>query len=340
MLSPLSLGGLAPAATNQLEEPAPVAEAQPGEAGVFFASSLDAVGGDGTNPPSWVMQEPGQDTQVQKTAHQRGINPCMIPDPGFAAYRKWDRAPSMGQMILPKDMDLGPNGEFDVFFHFHGHDPARKSWVQAMDSAVLVGIDLGVGSGAYLGKFQIKEEFELLVSSVEAGVRERLAVAEARARRIGLSSWSAGYGAVGQILRKPELQQRIDTVVLLDGLHTGYQGNGLEVAKLRPFAAFANLAAQGEKLMFVSHSSIIPPGYASTTETASYLAWKTGGKPVTAQSRSGDSVGLSLVRRYSRGNFHVRGYAGNDTLDHCAHLALYKDVLRTHVAPRWQLHVD
>ena len=29
-------------------------------------------------------------------------------------------------------------------------------------------------------------------------------------------------------------------------------------------------AKAGEKLMFVSHSSIIPPGYASTTETANW----------------------------------------------------------------------
>ena len=31
--------------------------------------------------------------------------------------------------------------------------------------------------------------------------------------------------------------------------------------------------------MFVSHSSIIPPGYASTTETANFLIEKVGGKP-------------------------------------------------------------
>jgi hypothetical protein len=47
-------------------------------------------------------------------------------------------------------------------------------------------------------------------------------------------------------------------------------------------------------------------------------------------------VGLDLISRYNRGGFHVRGFSGNDTLDHCAQLSLYKDVLRTHVAPRWE----
>jgi hypothetical protein len=61
-----------------------------------------------------------------------------------------------------------------------------------------------------------------------------------------------------------------------------------------------------------------------------------GGSPEESYSRAGDPLGLDMISRYSRGGFHVRGYAGNDTLDHCAQLSLYKDVLRTHVAPRWE----
>jgi hypothetical protein len=99
---------------------------------------------------------------------------------------------------------------------------------------------------------------------------------------------------------------------------------------------FARQAANGDKFMFVSHSSIIPPDYASTTQTANYLIWQMGGEPAHAVSRAGDPVGLDLISRYSRGEFYVRGFSGNDALDHCAHLSLYKDVLRSHIAPRWQ----
>lgn len=285
--------------------------------------------------PRWVVQLPGPETQQQTSVKERGANPCMMPDPGFGNYTGWDRAPSMGQMILPKDLELGADGEFDVFFHFHGHDPARKAWVQAMEHAVLVGVDLGIGSGAYLSKFGNREEFRALLASVEAGVAQRLGVDQARAGRIGLSSWSAGYGAVGQVLRDAAMADRVDSVVLLDGLHTSIDGNGLEQTKLQAFVDFAERAADGEKLMFVSHSSIIPPDYASTTQTASFLIWKTGGEPQAAKRRSGDPTGLDLISRYSYSGFHVRGYSGNDTLDHCAHLSLFKDVLRSHVIPRW-----
>jgi hypothetical protein len=286
--------------------------------------------------PAWVLREPGPETQRQKSIKQRGANPCMAPDPGFGTYHGWDRAPSVGQMIVPKDLKLGPDGSFEVFFHFHGHDPARKAWVQAMHSTVLVGVDLGIGSGNYLTKFQIKDEFQRLLASVEEAIAEQSGVVGAHAGRIGLSSWSAGYGAVGQVLRDGAMADRVDTVVLLDGLHSGLDGTTLDRGRLSPFVDFAERAARGEKLMFVSHSSIIPPGYASTTQTANYLIWRLGGSPQETHTRAGDPVGLDLISRYSLGGFHVRGFSGNDTLDHCAHLSLYKDVLRTHVAPRWE----
>ena len=109
----------------------------------------------------------------------------------------------------------------------------------------------------------------------------------------------------------------------------------LNEAQLKPFVRFAYEARRGRKFMFVSHSSIIPPGYASTTETANYLISKLRGRPRKARRRRGDPMGLELISRFSRGNFHVRGYRGNDQMDHCAHIGLYRDVLKVHIRRRW-----
>jgi hypothetical protein len=40
---------------------------------------------------------------------------------------------------------------------------------------------------------------------------------------------------------------------------------------MKPWFEFAKLAVVNERLMVVTHSSIVPPGYASTTETADWL---------------------------------------------------------------------
>jgi hypothetical protein len=296
--------------------------------------SSSSAPSDGKSKVAWFLEKPRPPTQTQKSASDRGVNPCNSPDPGFGIYGAWDRAPSMGQMIAPGRGGLTQSGQFDVMFHFHGHEPVRKEWVRVMDGAVLVGIDLGIGSGPYESAFAAPGTFEKLVESVERAMSKRSGK-PARARKIGLSAWSAGYGSVQQILRQPYGKRVVDAVVLLDGLHSGYSPDSLNELQLQPFTDFSREAAAKRKLFFVSHSSIIPPGYASTTETANFLIFKLGGKPHRTAPRGTDPMGLDLISRFTRGNFHVRGYSGNDKMDHCAHIGLLKDVLKVHIKPRW-----
>lgn len=282
-------------------------------------------------PPPW--------TQKQKSVAERGINPCNTPDPGFGGYDKWSRDVTMGQMIAPKKGGVNARGEFDLMIHFHGHEAVRKEWIQVMRAAVLVGIDLGLGSGPYETSFAPRGTLKSLVESVERAMAKRSGNKKAHVRRLGLSGWSAGYGAIQNSLNDPWGKAHVDTVVLLDGLHCGYSGRSLNEQQLKPFMEFSALAASGRRLMVVTHSSIIPPGYASTTETANFLVMKLGGRPVRSQPRASDPMGLELISRYSRGGFHVRGFAGNDTLDHCAQIGFFRDVLKVHVQPRWRARV-
>jgi hypothetical protein len=282
---------------------------------------------------SFVAKKPPASTQTSKTVAERGgVNPCNTPDPGFGLYDKWARGIDMGQLVLPKDPRFARGGQFDVVFHFHGHEAARKEWVTVMDGAVLVGIDLGLGSGPYEAAFDAPDAFARLVTSVERAVEKKTG-RPAKARKIGLSAWSAGYGAVQKILGQKYGKERVDAVILLDGLHCGYQGQSVNALQIQAFSEFAKRAAAKQKLMFVSHSSIIPPGYASTTETANFLIHEVGGAPKA--SRGAGPLGMDLVSRYTQGNFHVRGFSGNDKMDHCAHLSLYRDVLKIHLKPRW-----
>ncbi|MCL2822860.1 MAG: LysM peptidoglycan-binding domain-containing protein [Polyangiaceae bacterium] len=288
----------------------------------------------------FVVGPPAAWTQTQKSVQERGgVNPCNTPDPGFGIYGPWDRALLMGQMISPEKGGINQAGEFDVMIHFHGHEAIRKEWVKVMDGAVLVGIDLGIGSGPYESAFRMPTKFRDLVKSVEARMAKKTGIGSARARKVGLSAWSAGYGAVGEILKQSYARQLVDTVILLDGLHCGYVEKELNGAQLEAYVSFARQAAQGRKMMFVSHSSIIPPGYASTTETASYLIMQLGGRPQMVQSRGRDPYGLDRILMFDRGEpggFHVRGFTGNDRMDHCAHIGLLRDVLEVRVKGRWK----
>ena len=259
----------------------------------------------------------------------------MTADPGFGSYSTWSRAPAMGQMIVPNSLTKSST-TFDVVFHFHGHEAARKEWVRSVDGVVLVGIDLGNGSGAYQEGFAVPAVFEALLKSVERGVQEHVGNPKLRAGRVGLTAWSAGYGAVTRILGSNFGKRRVDAVALFDGLHTSYASGNLDTARLEPVVDFAQRAAHGEKVFYISHSSIVPPGYASTTETSNYLIWRLGGKPEPASTSRQFPLGLELINSYSQGDFTVRGFSGAGKLDHCAHFGIMGEVVKSRFVARWR----
>jgi hypothetical protein len=294
---------------------------------------------DGPTKPA-VQVEPKDENAAPKAPAKKrrgGINPCMTPDPGFGIYDHWNGSGmSVGQVLLPHQGGISKSGQFDVVIHFHGHEPIRKEFVKTAKGIVLVGVDLGIGSGAYQAPFSNPSMFTNLLASVEAAVARHAGRPSAKIRKLALSSWSAGYGAIEQILRQPA-GKKVDAVILLDSLHAGYtdeQTHALKTDQLTPFIDFAKRAAKKQAFMFMSHSSIIPPGYASTTEVAEYVVGKLGGKPKKAHRQ--DVLGLDMIDRFDKGNFHMRGYTGDDKPDHCAHIGLMADIVRSHLEPRWK----
>lgn len=287
--------------------------------------------------PAWVRARPEPFTQGERSIGERGgINPCSVPDPGFGTYASWKELPEGGRLLAPASGGLTRSGGFDVMVHFHGRTPARKEWVKVMKGAVLVAFDLGVVSGAYASSFSHPDVFRRLLGHIETAMKAHTGRDDATIRHLGLSAWSAGYGAVGKILSQPLGVEKVDTVLLLDALHSGYAGRWLNTAALEPYVAFATRASKYRALLFVSHSSITPARYASTTETANHLIYELGGTPKPARPRAGDPYGLELYRVYSHGEFHVRGFLGSGALDHCAQLGMLARALKRHVRRRWR----
>lgn len=69
-----------------------------------------------------------------------------------------------------------------------------------------------------------------------------------------------------------------DSVVAIDGVHTAYGPNkGVDPNTMKPWLDFAKYAVVNERLLAITHSSIKPPSYASTTQTADWLWQKVTG---------------------------------------------------------------
>ncbi|HTQ04511.1 MAG TPA: hypothetical protein VMI54_11675 [Polyangiaceae bacterium] len=274
----------------------------------------------------WVRAHPAFQYS-RSTAQRGGVNPCALPDADTSAFEPWTNL-AKGHFTLPPGA-VEPNGDFDLVMHFHGDDLARRELALSGQKFVLYGLTLDA-SESYAGLFAGSKLMAQLVTAIEAVVGAKRGTA-AHARHIALTAWSAGYMAVLSILVQPEAKD-VDAVALIDGLH-GQRG-ALE-HQLAPFVDFARRAETGERFMFLSHSSIDPPAFASTTETVHYVLAALGDKPTAV--RRDDRGGLELVDYFSRGSFNARGYAGNDKEDHCAQVMLLRDVFAA-IGRRWQAH--
>lgn len=267
----------------------------------------------------------------------RGYHECNPADPlGIGPYKPY-RNLCMGRMLVPQQGGHTPDGGYDVVVHFHGYEATRKTLVQVARGVVYVGIDKGLNSGPYERAFATPEAFPTLLRSIEKGLQAESGNPKAHVRRLALTAWSAGYGAVNAILRRHA--ETVDAVVLLDGLHGSWDAvpnrdpnEPLPASSLAPTIEFARRAVQGEKLFIFSHSAIDPVEYPSTSETADLLLLELGVKrepvPVGNQVFGQDS-------KAERGGFYVWSYKGRNELAHCAHIPLMARALNI-IEPAWQ----
>ncbi len=267
---------------------------------------------------------------------KKKVDPCNTPDEGFGVYDPWDTSISKGQMLAPQMGGVTKDGGFDLIVHFHGHEPIRKEFAPVGGGIVLVGIDLGVRSVPYLNAFSSADVFIRLLDSVKKAIAKKRGLKRAYVRRIGLSSWSAGYGAIDQILRQP-IARKIDTVILLDSLYGAFTDSTQKEIKekpLSPFLKFAKDAIKGRTFLYQTHSSVLTHGYANTRQVSHFMVKKLGGKMQKAKRR--DRLGLELFERHDRRGYRVRGYKGDDKPAHCAHIGIMRDVVKTYTRRRWK----
>lgn len=221
----------------------------------------------------------------------------------------------LGALFLPEKLKL--KSSVPLFIHFHGGTWLPEVAAAKTGKTAVISIQIGAGSSAYARPFADAKLFSRLIAEAEtkAGVKFS---------PITLTAWSAGYGAVREILKVSEHYARVEKVLLIDGLHASYVGgkpgtgkgqeSELETEGLEIFLKFARDAVAGRKQMIVTHSEIFPGTFASTTETADWLIDQLGLKrtPVVKWGPM-QTQQLSEVRA---GKFRLIGFAGNSAPDH------------------------
>ncbi|MFT3772050.1 MAG: hypothetical protein QM820_42125 [Minicystis sp.] len=280
-------------------------------------------------PPPLPSGAPMREFEELPTDDERAAG-CHFADRGFGDYGSWRRVP-LGRALVPPGRAVDDAGEFRLLVHFHGAEPVRKQLAPEGLDLVIAAVDAGVGSRAYERALAEPDTFDKLVAAVEAEVAAANGLPRARARSIILSSWSAGYGAVTQILARRT--PRVGAVVLLDSLYAGYASSRtIEHGQLPAFVEAARAARAGGPAFYLTHTAIATPGYASTAEVASFLLTELGATATTVED-TGSGERFPLRRMFEEGHLWIRGYAGGDRDAHCAQLHQITAILRQAVLP-------
>jgi hypothetical protein len=220
------------------------------------------------------------------------------------------------QIFIPDYYAVPADGKITLVFHLHSASWAAEDEVyRARANAVLFNIHCGALSSPYQAYFT-PSRFRLILDTVLSTLDARGIVAGASIRRLVLTSFSAGYAGVREILKDSSSYGRVDALTLADGLHASSDPAAMQV-QMADFVKFGADARDRRKIFLLTHSSIPTIGYQSTTQTAEYLLQALGLSRLAAGGT--DEIGTALSAADS-GCFHLRGYAGESAEDHMKHL--------------------
>jgi len=256
-----------------------------------------------------------------------------------------------GGVVFVPSTFASEDGAYDLLLHFHGNTGVVKESAEyAGLNAIVAIVNLGINSAPYLDAYAVPGTYEQLLEDINHVVAQK-GLEHPHLRRLALSSWSGGYGAISMILEQRKGNDPLDAIAVMDGIHCGYLDDGktLNVRILMPFTSAAKRAAKGDFLFTITHSEVDPGTYAGTKLTAQVLVDEVGGSfgppkeaPEHVNLKAAEGAVSKKLEKWMEpyqevvvGSFHVRGFRGATPEHHMAHLLQMGATVLPEIAARW-----
>ncbi len=242
-------------------------------------------------------------------------------------------------LFLPNGWTNTMSSNAVLFAHFH-----TVAWFAIQEHVrrdarePLIVFALGEGSSTYRAPFEDTNRFGRILELAQSELKKRGAAADTRVAQVDVSSFSAGYGAVRELMKSPEYFKIIRRIVLLDSMYASLEPEERGATNRRPQSAqidvwvpFAKAAMRGEKTFVLTHSQVPTTSYTSSFECAGALLQRINlnahGVATNSIPAASDPNFPLLSRADSRG-FHAWSYAGVDAQAHLTHVRHMADVWR------------
>ena len=229
----------------------------------------------------------------------------------------------LGTLFIPEKME--PARQARLLFFFHGGDWIPELAVSKQRNMAVITVQAGAGSSTYEQLFADPARFSSLIAAAES-------TSGLKFGEIDLGGWSAGCGALRKILNDAPSYDRVNRVLCMDGVHTGYtsgkpgpQESEIDTSNLQIWLRLGRDAIAGKKRLIVTHTEIFPGTFASTTETADWLLheWGLTPHPVILWG----PMQTQILSDVSERGLRVVGFAGNSAPDHVDQLQSLPDFL-------------
>lgn len=225
-----------------------------------------------------------------------------------------------------------PSQRIAVAVHFHGPDwHSIQEHIASGEKSVLLSSSPGEGSSTYAKLMGTKGTLDAWFVALLSELKKRGAEPGAQVTDLDLSSFSAGYGAIRELVQQPEVYRRIRSVILCDSMYgslaPGDPRRPLD-AHIEVWIPLARDAMAGRKTFVASVSSVPTPSYASSSECLTALVEKIGlrwndSDPAWPATKNRD---YPLIRWAGKGGFFAWHYAGHDAAAHTTHIRHLADI--------------
>ena len=238
-----------------------------------------------------------------------------------AAGKQITMSNSAWKIFIPNNYYQRSNNVADVLVHFHG-DP-QTFWNNAKYAnlnTIIVTVNYSGLSSAYSTPFSNASLFQSLLNEALDKVTDEAFIPDTlQWDKIAVSSFSAGYGAVREILKSPTYRNDIDVLLAADSLYATTAGDGTPLdSQMVDYKTFATLAKNGSKTFMFTHSQVPTYTYESTQEIGDELMQFLG---ISATAINTNGLGtLNFNRTAQTGNFRLWGATGEDGDSHLEHL--------------------
>jgi len=236
-----------------------------------------------------------------------------------------------GELFVP-DFFQPTSRRFSIIVHFQcGGASIQKQFYSTRINAVHYSSSLGGRSNQFKKPFSEDNNlFQDIIDEIQEKVRETTQQTELIAGDITITSFSAGYASVREILKEHKYYAQIQMIVMVDSIYASYVTPYIYVPVIEEmvdFMRFAQDAAQGKKVMVLTHIDHYIKDYCSSRIAADMILYAVGGNRKSTNEKT--SLGIPISSRFDCQGFHLFHFARDTNSTHYDQFLLIEELLKT-----------